>query len=62
MGDELELLSLDSAAESGLRLTELLVTPEEIKEAVELSATVRDEFIDTIQREVHPVPSSLQCC
>ena len=62
VGDELELLSLDSASESGFRLTEPPVTPEEIKEAVELSATVRDEFIDTIQREVHPVPSSLQCC
>jgi hypothetical protein len=62
MGDELELLSLDAASDSGFRLTEPSVAPEDIKEAVELSATVRDEFIDTIEREVHPVPSSLQCC
>jgi hypothetical protein len=62
MFDELEVISLDTASDSGFRLTEPYVTPEDIKEAVELSATVRDQFIDTIEREVHPVPSSLQCC
>jgi hypothetical protein len=62
IGDELGLVSSDVTSDSGFRQKEPPVAPEDIREALDLSAKVRDEFINTIEENVHPVPSFLQCC